>query len=79
MKATDKRCLRSSPEGVVAEAVCHRHTTTIAVRWTLVAPNEGSQSRGPSEPTTAREAMSNQQQHHQVIPDQTKPTEEITK
>jgi hypothetical protein len=71
MKATDKRCLRSSPEGVVAEEICHRHTTTIAVRWTLAAPNEGSRSRGPAEPTTAHEAVANQQEQHQVTPDQT--------
>jgi hypothetical protein len=71
MKTTDKRCSRSSPDGGVAEAICHRHTNTIVVRWTLAAPNEGSRSRGPAEPTTAREAMANQQQHHQVTPDQT--------
>jgi hypothetical protein len=63
--------LEKLTRGGVAEAICHRHTTTIAERWTLAAPNEGSRSRRPAVPTTAREAMANQQQHQQVTPDQT--------
>jgi hypothetical protein len=56
--------------GDVAEAVCHHHTTTAIVRWTLLAANEVVEAGGQLSLPPHGRPMASQWQHHQVTPDQ---------